>query len=92
MEIKPYEIEFLDNVIERDLPDLPKTIELRVQKAIEERLTVSPDKVGEPLLRELKGYRRIRVGKYRVIYQVDNLKRIVTIVAIRHREYIYDCH
>ncbi|MDG7055660.1 MAG: type II toxin-antitoxin system RelE/ParE family toxin [Wolbachia endosymbiont of Menacanthus eurysternus] len=87
-----YEIEFLDNVTERDLPDLPKTIELRVQKAIEKRLKVSPDKVGKPLSHDLKGYRRIRVGDYRLIYQVNKLERIVTIVGIRHREYIYDRH
>ncbi|MDG7053263.1 MAG: type II toxin-antitoxin system RelE/ParE family toxin [Wolbachia endosymbiont of Alcedoecus sp.] len=87
-----YEIEFLDNVTERDLTDLPKTIELRVQKAIEKRLKVSPDKVGKPLSHDLKGYRRIRVGDYRLIYQVNKLERIVTILGIRHREYIYDRH
>ncbi|NUX01350.1 type II toxin-antitoxin system RelE/ParE family toxin [Wolbachia endosymbiont of Madathamugadia hiepei] len=89
MEIELYEIEFLDNVTERDLP---KTIELGVKKAIEKRLKVSPDKVGKSLSHDLKGYRRIRVGDYRMVYQVNNLERIVKIVGIRHREYFYDRH
>ncbi|WP_246209705.1 hypothetical protein [Wolbachia endosymbiont of Atemnus politus] len=47
MGIKPYKIEFLKNVIETDLPALPKTIRLRVEKAIKVRLIVNPDKIGK---------------------------------------------
>ncbi|WP_395463571.1 type II toxin-antitoxin system RelE/ParE family toxin [Wolbachia endosymbiont of Cantharis cryptica] len=92
MGLEHYKIKFLKKVTERDLPDLPKTIKSRALKAIKERLTVSPDKVGKPLSHELKGHRRIRVGDYRVVYQVNNLERIVTVTGIRHREYIYDYH
>ncbi|WP_265036450.1 type II toxin-antitoxin system RelE family toxin [Wolbachia endosymbiont (group A) of Anomoia purmunda] len=92
MGLEYYKIKFLKKVNERDLPALPKTIKLSALKAIKERLTVSPDKVGKSLSHELKGHRRIRVGDYRVVYQVNNLECIVTITGIRHREYIYDCH
>ncbi|WP_419247507.1 type II toxin-antitoxin system RelE family toxin [Wolbachia endosymbiont of Rhagoletis indifferens] len=59
---------------------------------VKERLTVSPEKAGDPLLGEFKGYRRIRTGDYRLIYRISKSERIVMITAIEHREYIYDCH
>ncbi|MDN5247948.1 MAG: hypothetical protein QWI36_02305 [Wolbachia endosymbiont of Tyrophagus putrescentiae] len=47
MEVKLYQIDFLDGVAERDLIALPVTIEKRVKKAMLGRLTVSPDKLGK---------------------------------------------
>lgn len=80
-----YTIIFVGKVIRKDLPDLPKTIRLRVVNAINERLTVDPMNLGEPLHHSLKGRRRLRVGEYRVIYRVNQLEQIVTITEIGHR-------
>ncbi|WP_353277237.1 hypothetical protein [Wolbachia endosymbiont (group B) of Villa cingulata] len=49
-----YKIKFLKNVTEKDLPSLPIKIELRVNKAIQERLTVDPVNLGEPLYHSFK--------------------------------------
>lgn len=87
--MKPYKIVLFKSVTERDLPSLPKTIRSRVEKAIEERLTVNPDKIGKSLSYKLKGSRRMRVGDYRVIYEIDNLKHEVVVSAIRHRKNCY---
>ncbi|BFD47308.1 type II toxin-antitoxin system RelE family toxin [Wolbachia endosymbiont of Dactylopius coccus] len=84
-----YTIIFLDNVLEKDLPDLPKTVRLRVINAINERLTVDPINLGEPLYHSLKGRRRLRVGDYRVIYRVNQSEHIVVITEIGHRDNIY---
>ncbi|OAB82385.1 addiction module antitoxin RelB [Wolbachia endosymbiont of Laodelphax striatellus] len=84
-----YTIIFVGKVIRKDLPDLPKTIRLRVVNAINERLTVDPINLGEPLHHSLKGRRRLRVGEYRVIYRVNQLEQIVTITEIGHRCDIY---
>ena len=32
---------------------------------------------------------RIRIGNYRVIYEIDDKKKIVNILQIGHRKYIY---
>ncbi|WP_265030179.1 type II toxin-antitoxin system RelE family toxin [Wolbachia endosymbiont (group A) of Philonthus cognatus] len=85
-----YTIIFLDNVLEKDLPDLPKTVRLRVINAINERLKVDPVNLGEPLHYSLKGFRRLRVGDYRVVYHVNTVKHEVTIVTLGHRETIYE--
>ena len=90
MEIKHYKVKFLNNVTEKDLPALPVTIESRVNKAIQERLTVDPVNLGEPLYYSFKGFRRLRVGDYRVVYHVNTVKYEVNIVAIGHRDTIYE--
>ncbi|WP_246210259.1 type II toxin-antitoxin system RelE family toxin [Wolbachia endosymbiont of Atemnus politus] len=84
-----YLICYEENVVHKDIPSLPKTIWSRIKEIIKERLTVSPEKAGDPLLGEFKGHRRIRTGDYRLVYRIIKLERIVIITAIEHREYIY---
>lgn len=50
-----YKIKFLKNVTEKDLLVLPVKIESRVNKAIQERLTVDPINLGELYTIALKG-------------------------------------
>ena len=50
-----------------DIPDIPKNMINRIKRAIEQRLLIEPVKHGEPLKRGLQGYRKLRVGDYRVI-------------------------
>lgn len=85
-----YQIEYLDNVISEDIPKLPKTIKIRIKKAIETRLTIDPVGLGKPLRYSFAGHRRIRVGDYRIIYRIDPKKEVVTIVFIKHRKDVYD--
>ncbi|BAP00010.1 type II toxin-antitoxin system RelE family toxin [Wolbachia endosymbiont of Cimex lectularius] len=72
-----HQIYYEEDAVYEDLPALPKTIRLRVKEAIKERLSDFPDKAGKPLLGELKGSRRMQVGDYRVIYEVDDLEHMV---------------
>lgn len=85
-----YLIEYLDSVVDEDIPKLPKTMRVLIKKAIEERLTVDPLGFGKPLRYSLKGHRRLRVGDYRIVYRIDSEKHIVTIVIIKHRKDVYD--
>ena len=72
-----------------DQNQVPKNIQERIIRAIEERLPVSPEN-GKPLTKEWKGHRRMRVGDYRVIYKIIEDKIIVFIVEIDHRKDIYN--
>ena len=85
-----FEIEYLDTVVNEDIPDLPKTTRIRIKRAIETRLTMDPVGLGKPLRYSFKGHRRIRVGDYRIIYRVDPKKKLVTVVLIRHRKDVYE--
>jgi len=54
---------------------LPSNIKPRVVEALREIL-VNPH-VGVPLVRPLKGLWRVRIGKYRVIYEIDEKEKAV---------------
>ena len=74
--------------IPEDISGLPKNIRSRISKSIEQRLLKDPLKYGEPLRRSLKGYRKLRVGDYRVIYRIQN--KDIIVLKIGHRKEVYD--
>ena len=70
-----------------DIPQLNETLKKRIKRAIEERLSISPHQYGEPLRKTLKGYWKLRVGDYRVVYKVEGNE--VWILAIINRKDVY---
>ncbi|MGH7174882.1 MAG: type II toxin-antitoxin system RelE family toxin [Minisyncoccia bacterium] len=44
---------------------------------------------GYELSGRLRGLRSLRVGSYRIIYQLDDGHRVVRILAVRHRSIAY---
>ncbi len=57
----------------------------RIQRAIESRLTTEPERYGEPLQRTLKGYWKLRVVDYRVVFKV--LKTEVMFIRESKRDF-----
>lgn len=88
--VETYRIEYLDSVVDKDIPHLPKTMRNLIKKAIEGRLTIDPIGFGKPLRYSFKGHRRLRVGDYCIVFRVDVEKGIVTIIAIKHRKDVYE--
>jgi len=70
-----------------DLDPIPKNIQARIKKAIESRLETAPQHYGERLRRSLLGLWKLRVGNYRVIYELKGPK--VTIWMIANRKEVY---
>ena len=73
---------------DEDLKHIAPAGRSRIARAIETRLASAPDRYGEPLAGSLRGYRKLRVGDDRVVFQV--IGDIVWIVAIIHRRDAYD--
>ena len=48
-------------------------------------LLENPHRVGGPLQRELAGMRSARRGSYRIVYEIDELQRLVIVLRIEHR-------
>jgi mRNA interferase RelE/StbE len=72
----------------QELEALPRRVAERILTRIE-TLAETPRPRG---CRKLQGPRqlwRIRVGEYRVIYAIDDSKRTVDIIVIRHRNEAY---
>lgn len=83
----PFEI-LLKPSVEKDLRKLPPYILQQVFTAIE-RLSQGPPL---PLDRKLAATERTwrhRVGDYRIVYEVDQQARTVTIQYVRHRKEVY---
>ena len=74
-------------VISHDIPKLSSEWREKIKRAIEDRLVTHPDLYGKPLRRSLKGYRKMRVGVYRVIFRIE--RSTVKILVIQHRSVIY---
>ena len=87
---KPFNIEYLEVVVEEDIPSLPSSARKLIKKAIEERLSVDPVGFGKPLRYSLKGHRRLRVSDYRIVYRIDIDRYSVIITAIKHRKEVYE--
>lgn len=80
-----YEIIYHELVAE-DLKGMPKETVLRVMRDINRKLSVSPETFGKRLRGELKGYLRIRVGEYRIVYRFSETDRKVRILKIGQRK------
>jgi mRNA interferase RelE/StbE len=48
-------------------------------------LTQAPEKFGAPLSNNLKNFRKLRIGDFRVVYQEFNKKVIVFVLAVGPR-------
>ena len=74
-------------VVKEDIPKLGTADKNNIRKAIENKLTTGPEIFGKPLRQSLKGYRKLRVGDYRVIYRIESEK--IKIFYIGHRSIVY---
>ena len=84
-----WDIVYYQRVLEKDLPALDKSARQMIRKAIEERLQIDPIAFGKPLRHELAGHKRLRVGRYRIIYEVVEADHKVVIKTIEHRKDVY---
>ena len=83
----PFKLVYHHDVKKVDLPGIDRKNKARIKKAIEERLVNNPEVFGKPLQRTLKGYWKLRVGDYRVVYRIS--RKEIIILGIIHRKEIY---
>ncbi|OGQ95811.1 MAG: plasmid stabilization protein [Deltaproteobacteria bacterium RIFOXYD12_FULL_57_12] len=57
----------------------------RIMRAIDTKLTVEPIKFGAPLGGTLAAFRKLRVGDYRVVYQVQEADVFILVLAVGPR-------
>ncbi|MCD6242232.1 type II toxin-antitoxin system RelE/ParE family toxin [Candidatus Bathyarchaeota archaeon] len=72
---------------EKDFRKFEIKLRRRLDSAIR-KLETNPY-LGKPLRGELMGKRSLRVGDYRVIYAVDEDKKVVILFTVGHRKAVY---
>lgn len=83
-----FTVKYHPDVKNIDLPRINVKMRERIQRAIESRLMTAPQEYGLPLRKNLRGYWKLRVGDYRVVFKIEG--EIVSILGIRHRKRIYE--
>ena len=71
----------------KELAGLPRKDRRRVVEAVEGLL--EEPLAGEPLAAQWKGLRRLRVGRYRVLYGFDGKELLIAVVRVGHRKDVY---
>ncbi|MBX5320906.1 MAG: type II toxin-antitoxin system RelE/ParE family toxin [Candidatus Bathyarchaeota archaeon] len=71
----------------RELEKIEDTIKARIVERLRD-LKDNPERVGKLL--KHSNFWSIRVGDYRVIYEIDRTKKQVIVLFIGHRKKVYD--
>lgn len=82
-----YKILYSSDVIKTDLPKLDNKVSKIIKKKIE-RLKNNP-LLGLPLRGKLAKFYKIKVSKYRVIYEIRDEYLIIVIIAIGKRDNLF---
>lgn len=89
-----YRVRFADET-KREFRKLGHAARADILASIQKKLTQKPEEHGEPLTRDLVGYRKLPVGQWRVVYHVEGREIAVLVLAVGKRaegdnENIYD--
>lgn len=82
-----YRVE-LTSVARRDLSPMEADVLERLRDCFKD-LSENPLFPGVKKLKGGSGYLRARAGDYRILYEVDDAKRLVTIARVLHRRDAY---
>jgi len=79
---------YIERTAERDLKQLSSQLFGRIVAKVK-ALASNPRPPGSRKITGSKNDWRIRIGDYRVIYEVDDAERAVRIMRVRHRREVY---
>jgi len=85
-----WRVEF-DRDAARDLKRLDSAAQRAVLRFLRERVatTEDPRHFGKPLVGDMKGLWRYRVGDYRIVARIEDDRLIVLVVTVGHRREVY---
>lgn len=83
-----YKILYVDEVVKDDIPNILEPWKSEIKQVIEMKLMTRPEVYSRPLRRSLKGYRKLKVGGYRIVLRIESNQ--VKIFVIQHRSTVYD--
>ena len=79
-------------VIEEDFKRIDSSRQSYILRTIRKKLSLNPEVYGKPLRGEFKGYWRLSVGDFRVVYRIIKNKILVLVikVGIRRDAKVYE--
>jgi mRNA interferase RelE/StbE len=82
-----YAVDFAPSA-EREFLKLAREIQLRLRPRID-MLANDPRPAGAKKLKEREDLWRIRVGNYRIVYEVRDRTLVVLVIRVAHRREVY---
>lgn len=82
----------LSHDAEKQIAKLGHSTQREIRNYLRERLSLADDPrvFGKPLKGKLSGLWRYRVGKYRLICKIEDGRLVILVIAIGHRDGVYD--
>ncbi|MFZ3072487.1 MAG: type II toxin-antitoxin system RelE/ParE family toxin [Thermodesulfobacteriota bacterium] len=80
-----YDVLIDELVITEDFESIDNADRQRILKAIRKKLSIEPEKYGERLKGDLTGLWKLKVGKYRVVYEIQKEKVLVYVIKVGFR-------
>lgn len=88
-ESEPYDLRVSASAARIIQLTLPEAVAAAVIEFITGSLLDNPHRGGKELRNELAGIRSARRGAFRVLYEIDDRHRLVTVLRIEHRADVY---
>lgn len=86
-----WKIEF-DPRAAKELAKLDKTIQARIFRYLDERISTSPLEYGSMLKGSFAGLRKYRLGDYRLVCDIKEEEITVLVLRVCHRSKVYGGH
>lgn len=83
-----YEVVFAPTA-RREMAAVPARVIPAIIEFVFGDLAANPRRVGKQLTRELEGSFSARRGSYRILYDIDDEKKLVSILRVAHRADVY---
>lgn len=71
--------------VKEDLESVGSSAARRIVRTIDVKLTKAPMQFGAPLSGKLSAFRKLRIGDYRIVYQVRDQQVMVFVLTVGHR-------
>ncbi len=72
-------------VFKKDFKGIDNPGRQKIIKAIRKKLVIDPERYGDPLKGDLRGLWKLRVGQYRVVYEIKTEKVLVYVIKVGFR-------
>ena len=78
----------IDSRVIKDLKNIDKKWQIKILNTIRNKLIKNPH-TGKKLTGDLSRYHRLRVGNYRIIYEIDEEQNTIIVLKVGHRKNVY---
>lgn len=80
-----YTVEIDELVFSRDFKRIDKAGQRQIIRAVGKKVTMEPRAYGKPLAGQYQGFWKLKVGPYRVVYEILESKLRVYVIKVGYR-------